>query len=176
MFRWILIIVLAVLLFFQSRDRDVKNIITVKTDTVISIKTFTKHSRGQDIKQILLDTIYKTDYDTIEIIRDYQQAKEFTDSIRQDSNLFVITDTVSNNKIVGRSFKAQIQEKTIIITNNIEREPNASLYLGIRSDVRRDLNKVDHNVTLNLKSSKRGLFSVGLGTGGVSLGYAIKLL
>jgi hypothetical protein len=174
MFRWFLIIILCILFFLQSRDRDVKKIVSVKVDTVVSTKTFTKYSKGGNIK--LLDTIYKTDYDTIEIIRDYQQAKEFTDSIRKDSNLFVITDTVANNRIIGRSFKAQIQEKTITITNNIERQPKASFYLGLRSDVRRDLNKVDHNVTLNLKSSKRGLFSVGLGTGGVSLGYAIKLL
>jgi hypothetical protein len=97
------------------------------------------------------------------------------DSIRQDSNLFVITDTISQNRIIGRSFQAKIQEKTITITNNIESKSKAALYLGIRSDITRDLGKVNHNISLSFKTRQRGLFSVGYGMSGYSVGYAIKL-
>jgi hypothetical protein len=109
------------------------------------------------------------------IIKDYNQAKEYLDSIRQDSNLFVITDTISQNRIIGRSFQAKIQEKTITITNNIESKNKAALYLGIRSDITRDLGKVNHNITLSLKTRKKGLFNVGYGMSGYSVGYSLKL-
>jgi hypothetical protein len=97
------------------------------------------------------------------------------DSIRQDSNLYVIKDTISQNRIVGRSFQAKIQEKTITITNNIQDKPKAALYIGIRSDVSIDYNNINHNITLSLKTRKKGLFSVGYGMSGYSVGYSLKL-
>lgn len=171
MFRWIIIFILLTLLYLIGGSKSNYKTVT-KVDTIVTTKTIVNYKKGNDIKQILLDTIYNTDYDTITIIKDYQQVKEYTDSIRQDSNLYVIRDTISQNRIIGRSFKTESKEKTIVITKT---EIEASLYLGLRSDVRRDINKLDHNITLNLKTRQRGLFSIGAGTSGVSLGYAIKL-
>jgi hypothetical protein len=161
--------------FLFSVKTQKKTITKSTIDTVITYKTLTKYTKGDNIPYKILDTIYKTNYDTTYIVKDYNQAKEFIDSIRQDSNLYVIRDTISQNRIIGRSFQAKIQEKTIKITNNIEIAPKASLYLGIRSDLTRDLSKVEHNISLNIKSRYKGLFSVGYGMSGYSLGYSIKL-
>jgi hypothetical protein len=49
------------------------------------------------------------------------------------------------------------------------------LYLGIRSDITRDLGKVNHNISLSFKTRQRGLFSVGYGMSGYSVGYSLKL-
>jgi hypothetical protein len=171
-----LIFVLILMSVFLFSVKTQKKTITKSTiDTVITYKTLTKYTKGDNIPYKILDTIYKTNYDTIEIVKDYNQAKEFIDSIRQDSNLYVIRDTISQNRIIGRSFQAKIQEKTIKITNNIEIAPKASLYLGIRSDLTRDLSKVEHNISLHIKSRYKGLFSVGYGMSGYSIGYSIKL-
>ena len=151
------------------------NTITKTIDTVTVTKQFTKFTKGDKIPYKILDTIYKQNYDTTFIIKDYQQVKEFTDSIRQDSNLFVIRDTISQNRIIGRSFKAKIQEKTITITNNIQPKPKSSLYIGIRSDLSEDMSRVNYNISLSFKTRQRGLFSVGYGMSGYSVGYAIKL-
>jgi hypothetical protein len=161
--------------FLFSVKTQKKTITKSTIDTVLTYKTLTKYTKGDNIPYKILDTIYKTNYDTTYIVKDYNQAKEFVDSIRQDSNIFVIRDTISQNRIIGRSFKAKVQEKTITITNNIEIAPKASLYLGIRSDLTRDLSKVEHNISLNIKSRYKGLFSVGYGMSGYSLGYSIKL-
>jgi hypothetical protein len=154
-----------------------RTVTKTKIDTVFTVKTFTKHTKGNRIPFKVLDTIFTNtkSYDTTYIVKDYNQATEYLDSIRQDSNLFVITDTISQNRIIGRSFQAKIQEKTITITNNIEVKQKSALYLGIRSDITRDLGKVEHNISLSFKTRQKGLFSVGYGISGYSVGYSLKL-
>ncbi len=168
-----LLILMSVFLF--SLKRKNKTITTTTVDTVTVTKGFTKFTKGDKIPYKILDTIYKQNYDTTYIVKDYNQAKEFTDSIRQDSNLFVIRDTISQNRIIGRSFQAKIQEKTITITNNIQAKPKSALYIGFRSDLRQDMSRVEHNISLSFKTRQRGLFSVGYGMSGYSIGYSLKL-
>jgi len=172
----IFILILLSLFLFELRIPP-RTVTKTTIDTVITHKTFTKFTKGDKIPFKVLDTIFTNtkSYDTTYIVKDYNQATEYLDSIRQDSNLFVITDTISQNRIIGRSFQAKIQEKTITITNNIESKSKVALYLGIRSDVTRDLGKVNHNISLSFKTRHRGLFSVGYGMSGYSVGYSLKL-
>ena len=174
----IFILILLSLFLFEFRI-PTTTVTKTKIDTVVTTKTLTKYIKGNKIPFKVLDTIftniYKENHDTTYIVKDYNQVKEYTDSIKQENNLYVIKDTISQNKIIGRSFKAQVQEKTITITNNIQAKPKAALYLGIRSDLSTDYTNVSYSVTLNLKTRKRGLFSVGYGMSGYSLGYALKL-
>jgi hypothetical protein len=175
MIKNILIIILLLLAIYFMGKKQVNTVTKTTIDTVITHKTFTKFTKGDKIPFKILDTIYKQNYDTTYIVKDYNQVKEFTDSIRQDSNIYVIRDTISQNRIIGRSFKAKIQEKTITITNNIQPKPKSSLYLGFRSDLSNDMSRVEHNISLSFKTRQRGLFSVGYGMSGYSVGYAIKL-
>jgi hypothetical protein len=168
----VILILLSIFLFMAKKQR---NTFTKTIDTVTVVKRFEKFTKGDKIPYKILDTIYKQNYDTTYIVKDYNQAKEFTDSIRQDSNLFVIRDTISQNRIIGRSFQAKIQEKTITITNNIQPKPKSALYIGFRSDIRQDMSRVEHNISLSFKTRQKGLFSVGYGMSGYSIGYAIKL-
>ncbi len=168
----VILILLSIFLFMAKKQR---NTVTKTIDTVTVVKRFEKFTKGDKIPFKILDTIYKQNYDTTYIVKDYNQVKEFTDSIRQDSNLFVIRDTISQNRIIGRSFKAKIQEKTITITNNIQAKPKSALYIGIRSDLRQDMSRMEHNISLSFKTRQRGLFSVGYGMSGYSIGYSLKL-
>ena len=170
-----LIVILMLLSIFLFMAKKQRNTVTTTIDTVTVTKEFTKFTKGDKIPFKILDTIYKQSYDTTYIVKDYQQVKEFTDSIRQDSNLFVIKDTISQNRIIGRSFQAKIQEKTITITNNIQAKPKSALYIGFRSDISQDYTKVNHNISLSFKTRQKGLFSVGYGMSGYSLGYSLKL-
>lgn len=168
----VILMLLSIFLFIAKKQR---NTVTTTIDTVTVTKEFTKFTKGDKIPFKILDTIYKQNYDTTYIVKDYNQTKEFTDSIRQDSNLYVIRDTISQNRIIGRSFKAKIQEKNITITNNIQTKPKSALYIGFRSDISQDYTKVNHNISLSFKTRQRGLFSVGYGMSGYSLGYSLKL-
>lgn len=172
-----LIVILMLLSIFLFMAKKQRNTVTTTIDTVLTTKILNKYIKGDKIPYKILDTIFTNtkSYDTTYIVKDYQQVKEFTDSIRQDSNLFVIKDTISQNRIIGRSFQAKIQEKTIIITNNIQAKPKSALYIGFRSDISQDYTKVNHNISLSFKTRQKGLFSVGYGMSGYSLGYSLKL-
>ena len=171
-----LIVILMLLSVFLFSVKTQKRTITTTTvDTVTVTKTFEKYTKGDKIPFKVLDTIYETNHDTTFIVKDYSQVKEFADTIKQDSNIYVIRDTISQNRIIGRSFKAKIQEKTITITNSIEIKPKAALYLGIRSDLSNDMLRFNHNINMTLKTRKKGLFNVGYGMSGYSIGYSIKL-
>ena len=168
----VLLILLAIFLFLAKSKY--KTVTTTRIDTVLNVKEYTKYKKGENIPFIVLDTIVKIKLDTTFIIKDYNQVKEYKDTILQDSNRFVITDTISQNKIIGRSFQAKIQEKTIIKTNTISLKPKASVYLGYRGDISHDYAKVNHNINLHLKTRYKGLFSVGYGNSGYSFGYSLK--
>lgn len=173
---FIIFILTCALIYLFLFQKEIKPGIIVKRDTVYQTKTLTSYKKGEQIKVRIIQTdtltYTLTKTDTAYIVKDYNQIREYKDSIKQDSNIYVITDTISQNRIIGRSFMANIQEK--IITNTI-RENKALLYLGIRSDMARDISKVEHNISLHLKTRQKGLFSVGYGMSGYSIGYSLKL-
>lgn len=169
----VLLVLLAVFLF--TVKRSVRTVTKTTVDTLVTTKTLLKHTKGENISIRVLDTVYQTKTDTAYIVKDYNQVKEYKDTIVQDSNRYVITDTISQNKIIGRSFQAKIQEKTIYITNQIEPKKRAAIYLGFRSDIRHDLSKVEHNATLHLKTKNKGVWTVFYGTESYGIGYAFKL-
>jgi len=164
--------ILAIFLFlFKSPTKVITN---TKVDTIITHQTFTKYTKGDKIPFKILDTIHTSTHDTVKIIQEFNEFIVYRDSINQDSNLFVIQDTVHQNKIIGRSFDAKLQKKTIVITNTIQPKYKAGLYFGFRSDLSHDYSKVNHNISLSLKTRHKGLYTVGYGMAGYSVGYSFK--
>ena len=171
----ILIGILLVLIFFMfDKCGDVKERIVTKIDTVVQIKQYTEYKKGKDIYHKVLNTVYKTDqvqiHDTAFIVKDYNQVVAYSDTIRKDSNVFIINDTLSQNKIKSRGFKSSIVEKTITITNDIYHKQKNELYLGLVGDVRMFDNKIGVGVGLLYKKQKEvytfsyttNQFSIGL--------------
>jgi hypothetical protein len=68
------------------------------------------------------------------VLRDYNTIKAYSDTIRQDSNTFVIEDTISQNSIKSRSFTAQIKEKTILVKEFYAEKAKNTLYWGFIGD------------------------------------------
>lgn len=157
-------------ILFWPKKSKIKTI--TKTDTVYSVKTINKYIKGKNIAYKVLDTVIKHKYDTAFIVKEFNTVKEYTDTIKKDGHLFIINDTISHNQIIARSFQAQIKERTI--TNIIENKPKSALYLGIRSDMSHDMLKINHNVNLTFKTRKKGLYSIGYGMSGYSIGYSFK--
>jgi hypothetical protein len=125
-------------------------------DTVYQQKTFTKYKQGKDIQSyiILTDTDKVYIHDTIKVLNDYYAVKAYNDTIYQDSNNFVITDTISQNKILSRSFKANLTEKTIITKQLYVEKPKNTLYLGFIGNFRpsNGLQVVSPSLMLNAKN------------------------
>ena len=167
------IVFLLWLLFFKDArylpkkpDLNVNNYVKVAEvhDTVYQQQTITKYKKGDSIHSyiILNDTVQHYVHDTVKVLNDYYAVRAYNDTIYQDSNNFVITDTISQNKILSRSFKANLTEKTIITKQLYVEKPKNSVYLGIRGDFRplNGLQVLSPSLMINAKN--RALIGFGL--------------
>ena len=174
----ILALIIVVLFFVLAPNKygGGTKVIT-KIDTITKSITTIKYKKGDNIPFVVLDTIYKIDqiHDTAYIVNDYNKVKFYTDTLRIDTAQYVsIKDTITQNKIIGRSYKANLTEKTIIITNDIYHKPKNELYLGLLGDIRRFDNKIGIGVGLNYKKQNEA-YTLNFTTNQISLGLYKKL-
>jgi hypothetical protein len=133
-------------------------------DTVYQQKTITKYKQGKDIQSyiILTDTENVYIHDTIKVLNDYYALRAYNDTIYQDSNNFVITDTISQNKILSRSFKANLAEKTIITKQLYVEKPKNTLYWGFRGEFRQSNGLQVLSPSLMLNAKNKALIGLSL--------------
>ena len=103
-------------------------------DTVY-IKTYrNRYIKGDSIPFVIIATDTTIIHDTAYILQDYNVSRAYSDTINQDSNIFVINDTISQNRIKSRSFESKIIEKTIYVKEYYAEKAKYRLYYGIRGD------------------------------------------
>ena len=135
---------------------DMRNYNKVKEirDTLY-VKTYRKtYIKGDSIPFVIIATDTTTIHDTLRIINDYNAVLAYTDTINQDSNIFVINDTISQNRIKSRSFESKITEKTIYVKEFYAEKAKYRLYYGIRGDFSQSngLQVVSPGLMLNAKN------------------------
>jgi hypothetical protein len=174
----VIVLLTAVLIFFIGSDaRYTKSEPVIVTDTVYQQKTFTKFIKGNSIPFVVLDTIYIIDRvtDTITIVKDYNQVKVYSDTMRIDSLGYAyIQDTISQNKIQGRGFSANFNLPTITITKLIEPKSKNQLYLGFIGDLKHSNGQIGIGGSIALKTAKNTLYTATATMNGYSFGYYKK--
>jgi len=174
----VIVLLVAVLIFFIASDsRYTKSAPIIVSDTVYQQKTFTKFIKGNSIPFVILDTIYLIDTikDTITIVKDYNQVKVYSDTMRIDSLGYAyIQDTISHNKIQGRGFTAQIKEKVIYKTITNEQKQRNQLYLGFIGDLKHTNGQIGIGGSIALKTAKNTLYTATATMNGYSFGYYKK--
>jgi hypothetical protein len=173
----IAVLLFIIILFLINAPSYTKNEVVTKTDTVYQQKTFTKYKKGASIPFVVLDTAYLTNeiHDTITIVKDYNQVKVYSDTMRIDSLGYAyIQDTISQNKIQGRSVGVNIKEKTIYITNTIQPKNKTALYLGFLGDMRQDNRQMGVGIGMAIKTANKGVITLNATTLNYSLGYYLK--
>jgi len=170
-----LIIILAffaMVWLYESCHSSSTTIESVKTDTVYQTKVTTKWKQGKNIPYVIIDSVHDSVrflvHDTVRIIADYMRTYAYSDTINVDSNTFVISDTISQNKIQSRRFEAKITEKTILTTITKEAKAKNTLYLGFRGDLRpsNGLEVLSPGIVLNVKNKALMGLNVDLGLNG----------
>ena len=125
-------------------------------DTITQKKVTTRWKQGDSIPYVIIatDTVQNLVHDTLFVLNDYNAIKAYSDTITEDSNIFVISDTITQNAIKGRRFEAKIHEKTILTTRTIEAKPKNTLYLGFRGDLSgsNGLEVLSPGIVLNAKN------------------------
>ena len=136
----IFLLVVFILVLFFNRDKFTNRELleVTKYDTIYTTKQSIKYKKGNDIPFYIIDSVRTEIHDTIRIISDYSRVYAYNDTIKLDSNTFYIQDTITQNKIIGRKFEANLKEKTIYITKTIEPKVKNALYLGFMGEIRED--------------------------------------
>jgi hypothetical protein len=140
----IFLLAFLIIIVYLNRDKFTKSELleTIKYDTIYTTKQSVKYKKGNDIPFYIIDSVRTEIHDTIRIINEYLQIKAYNDTIRLDSNTFYIQDTITQNKVIGRKFEANLKEKAIYITKTIEPKVKNALYLGFMGEIRQD-NQLD---------------------------------
>jgi len=141
---FIAIVLLVLWLYFLVKPTYTKTPIDLSSykkvqtihDTLYAKVYINRYRKGDSIPYKVIDTLYTHISDTIRIISDYSQVKAYSDTIKKDSNIFVIDDTISQNRIISRGFKADITQKTIVVREFYASKPTNTLYWGIRGSYR----------------------------------------
>jgi hypothetical protein len=172
------ILIIAVLVLVLEPKKSNPPIVITKYDTIVEIKNIVKYKRGESIPFVVLDTIVKVDevHDTIRIISDYNRIYAYYDTLKLDSAQYVyVSDTISQNKILGRGYGGHFVEKTIRIETTKIMPPKFAVYWGVLGDYRAYDKKIGFGFGLAFKMPKNGLFTLGVTTNQYSIGIYKKL-
>ena len=170
------ILIIVVLIFFFSPN-PVEPIVITKVDTIVKVEKVFKYRKGDSIPFVVLGIDTTTIHDTIRIVEDYKLVRNYNDTIRIDSLGYAyISDTISENKIKGRGFKAEIETRTIRIETTKVNPSKKEVYLGFIGDLRRFDEKVGVGVGIGFKTAKNDLFQFSVTTNQLQIGYLKKIL
>ncbi len=141
---------------------------TIDTIEVEKTKIVTK--KGKDIVHEVIDVdtlVLKemVNVDSAAILKDYLAKIVYKDTLTLDGGLgtIALTDTITKNRILGRTWDAKVKER-IIKEELIVKEPaKAQLYYGLNAG----FNKTDYvsavGAGLILKTKKDKIYQFGLG-------------
>jgi len=164
-------------LFFNRDKFTNRELLQVtKYDTIYTTKQSIKYKKGNDIPFYIIDSVRTEIHDTIRIISEYSRIYAYNDTIKLDSNTFYIQDTITQNKIIGRKFEANLKEKTIYITKTIEPKVKNALYLGFMGEIREDKQLDGIGIGMMYKVKNKALigFSVDINKN-YNIGYSGSL-
>jgi hypothetical protein len=141
---------------------------TIDTVEVEKIKTVTK--KGKDIVHEVIDVdtlVLKelVNVDSAAILKDYLAKIVYKDTLKLDGDLgtIALTDTITKNRILGRTWDAKIKER-IIKEELIVKEPAKNqVYYGLNAG----FNKEDYVSAVGagviLKTKKDKIYQLGIG-------------
>ena len=137
-------------------------------DTVEVVKTKVVTKKGEDIyhetiveKEVIIPTIV----DTAALLKDFFAKNIYKDTLNLPDSLGIVSliDTITQNKIFGRTFNASVKQRTIKETTIVKELPKTKIFYGFEGG----FNKADvvshlgFGVLVNTKKDK--MFHLGLG-------------
>ena len=172
------ILIIAVLVLVLEPKKETKPIVITKYDTIVEVKNIVKYKRGESIPFVVLDTIHQIDevHDTIRIMSDFNRVYAYYDTSKLDSAQYVyVSDTISQNKILGRGYGGHFIQKVIRIETTKIKPDKFAVYWGVLGDYREFDKKIGFGFALAFKMPKNGLFTLGATTNQYSIGIYKKL-
>ena len=135
-------------------------------DTIDIVKTKVITKKGEDIyHETIKEVIIPTIVDTQALLHDYFAKNIYKDTLQLPDSLGTIAmiDTITQNKILGRTFNASVKQRTIKETMIVKELPKTQVYYGLTGG----FNKADvvSNIGAGLliKTKKDKIYNLGIG-------------
>ena len=137
-------------------------------DTVEVVKTKVVTKKGEDIyhetiveKEVIIPTIV----DTAALLKDFFAKNIYKDTLNLPDSLGIVSliDTITQNKIFGRTFNASVKQRTIKETTIVKELPKTKVFYGLEGGFNK-ADVVSHlglGVLINTKQDK--IFHLGIG-------------
>lgn len=151
-------------------------VIASKSDTEYITKTEKKYIKGEDIYHdttILVEV--PADVDTAAILLNFYAKNVFTDTFAIEYGKFIIRDTVQFNKVLGRSYYADLLVPVITNTQIVKERPKVQVFAGVGAGVY-GYNISEVSAHLFLKTKKNTLLGVGAGVFDSKINYKFNIL
>jgi len=137
-------------------------------DTVDIVKTKVVTKKGEDIyhetiveKEVIIPAVI----DTMALLKDYYSKVLYKDTLVLPDSLGIVAlnDTISQNKILGRTFNASVKQRTIKETTIVKELPKTKLFYGLEGGFNKAdfVSSVGAGVLINTKKDK--IYQLGLG-------------
>jgi len=143
-------------------------VIKHEIDTIDVIKTKVVTKKGEDIyHETIVEKEVKVpvNVDTNAILKDYYSKVLYKDVLVLPDSLgtIAVTDTISQNKILGRTFNANVKQRTIKETTIVKELPKTKVFYGFEGGFNKQdvVSHVGMGILLNTKSDK--IFNLGIG-------------
>jgi len=138
------------------------------TDTVTVVDTKVVFKKGKTVyNEVIVEKKVEVPVlvDTISILKDYYSKVSYNDTLRLSDSLGTVSilGTITQNKILDRTFNASIKQKTIKDTVNVKELPKTKIYYGPEGGFNHT-NLVSHlGIGVLVKTKKDRVYSLGVG-------------
>jgi hypothetical protein len=143
-------------------------VIKHEIDTVDIVKTKVVTKKGDDIyhetiveKEVFIPAVI----DTVALLKDYYSKVLYKDVLILPDSLgtVAVTDTISQNRILGRTFNANVKQRTIKETTIVKELPKTKVFYGLEGGFNKAdfVSSVGAGVLINTKKDK--IYQLGLG-------------
>jgi hypothetical protein len=137
-------------------------------DTIDIVKTKIVTKKGDDIyhetiveKEVIIPAVI----DTLALLKDYYSKVLYKDVLVLPDSLGTVdvTDTISQNKIFGRTFNANVKQRTIKETTIVKELPKTKVFFGVEGGFNKPdfVSHVGMGLLLNTKKDK--IYNLGVG-------------
>ena len=137
-------------------------------DTIDIVKTKIVTKKGEDIyhETIKHDTAIKLiNVDTVALLHDYFAKNIYKDTLTLPDSLgtVAVTDTIYKNQLLGRTFNANVKQRTIKETTIVKELPKTKVFYGLEGGFNKAdfVSSVGMGVLINTKKDK--ILQLGLG-------------
>jgi hypothetical protein len=143
-------------------------VIKHEIDTIDIVKTKVVTKKGEDIyhetiveKEVIIPAVI----DTMALLKDYYSKVLYKDTLVLPDSLGIVAlnDTISQNRILGRTFNASVKQRTIKETTIVKELPKTKLFYGLEGGFNKAdfVSSVGAGVLINTKKDK--IYQLGLG-------------